>query len=43
MKAEMENQIKWLTKWNKYPTFDNVEFVVSEGMVINDSYDGKYK
>jgi GT2 family glycosyltransferase len=43
IKAERENQVKWLTKWNKYPTFDNMEFVVSEGMVINNSYSGKYK
>jgi len=43
IKAERENQSKWLTKWNKYPTFDNMEFVVSEGMVINNSYNGKHK
>ena len=38
IKAERDNQKKWLTKWNKYPEFDQVEFVKSDGMFINKDY-----
>ena len=38
IKAERDNQKKWLTKWNKYPEFDEVEFVKSDGMFINKDY-----
>ena len=43
IKAEIENERKWLTKWNKYPEKDEVEFVKSEGMKIIESYEGKYR
>ena len=43
IKAEKENQEKWLTKWNKWPEYDEVEFVKSEGMEIITSYEGKHK
>tara|TARA_Y100001963_G_C6718508_1_gene417953 strand:- start:234 stop:1088 length:855 start_codon:yes stop_codon:yes gene_type:complete len=34
IEAEQNNQRKWITKWNKYPEFDEVEFVKAEGMKI---------
>ena len=43
IKAETENTKKWLTKWNKYPEKDEVEFVKSEGMKVIESYEGKNK
>ena len=43
IKAERENSRKWLTKWNKYPENDEVEFVKAEGMKIIESYEGKHK
>ena len=43
IKAELENRKKWFTKWNKWPEYDEVEFVKSEEMKIIESYEGKYK
>ena len=43
IKAERENSRNWLTKWNKYPENDEVEFVKAEGMKIIESYEGKHK
>ena len=34
IKSEQVNQQKWLTKWNKLPSNDNMEFVSSKGMYI---------
>ena len=43
MEAEQNNQTKWITKWNKYPEFDNLEFVKSDNMKIIENYGGKHK
>jgi GT2 family glycosyltransferase len=43
IKSEQDNARKWLTKWNKYPENDEVQFVKSSGMKILDSYQGHYK
>lgn len=43
LKAEKENSQKWLTKWNRYPYFDNNGMIQKEGMEILSSYKGKYK
>jgi len=34
IKYEQENKKKWLTKWNKFPIFDSIGFVSSNGMQI---------
>jgi len=41
--AEIKNYQKWLTKWNKYPTFDNVGMIQKDNMKIIDSYKGNYR
>lgn len=41
--AEIKNCKKWLTKWNKYPTFDNVGMIQKDNMEIIDSYKGNYR
>ena len=41
--AEKRNQQKWLTKWNKYPTFDSNGSISAEGMFIIDSYKDVFK
>jgi GT2 family glycosyltransferase len=43
IKAEKDNAVKWLSKWNKYPSFDKNLSILSEGMFIIDSYKEKYK
>ena len=41
--AEIKNYQKWLTKWNKYPTFDNVGMIQKDNMKIINSYKGNYR
>ena len=41
--AEIKNCKKWLTKWNKYPTFNNVGMIQKDNMEIIDSYKGNYR
>ena len=43
IKAEKDNAIKWLSKWNKYPSFDKNSSILPEGMSIIDSYKENYK
>jgi GT2 family glycosyltransferase len=43
IKAEKDNAIKWLSKWNKYPSFDENSSILPEGMSIIDSYKENYK
>jgi GT2 family glycosyltransferase len=43
IEAEQNNQKKWITKWNKYPEFDELEFVKSNNMEIIKEYEGKHK
>jgi GT2 family glycosyltransferase len=43
IEAEKNNEIKWLTKWNKYPTFDSNGSISAEGMFIIDSYKDVFK
>ena len=43
IEAEKNNEIKWLTKWNKYPTFDSNGSISTEGMFIIDSYKDIFK
>jgi GT2 family glycosyltransferase len=42
-KSEHENNQKWLTKWNKYPTFDSNGSISTKGMFIIDSYKNDFK
>ena len=41
--SERNNFQKWLTKWNKYPTFDSNGLIESKNMSINKSYKDKYR
>jgi len=43
IKAEKDNSIKWLSKWNRYPSFDKNSSILPEGMFIINSYKEKYK
>ena len=43
IESEHNNAQKWLTKWNKYPTFDNNGLIKSENMSINKSYKDNYR
>ena len=43
IESEKNNKKKWLTKWNKYPTFDNNGLIKSENMNINESYKDNYR
>ena len=43
IEAEKRNQQKWLTKWNKYPTFDNNGMIQKDNMSIINSYKDTYK
>ena len=43
IESEKHNAQKWLTKWNKYPTFDNNGLIESKNMSINESYKGNYR
>ena len=43
IESEKHNAQKWLTKWNKYPTFDNNGLIESKSMSINGSYKDNYR
>tara|TARA_Y100001972_G_scaffold88129_1_gene107797 strand:+ start:54 stop:920 length:867 start_codon:yes stop_codon:yes gene_type:complete len=43
IEAEKNNAQKWLTKWNRYPTFDSNGLIKSENMNINESYKDNYR
>ena len=43
IESENINSKKWITKWNKYPMFDNNGLIKPEGMNINKSYKDKYR
>ncbi len=43
IKAEKINRQKWLTKWNKYPIFNNMGMILKDNMSIINSYKDKYR
>ena len=43
IEAEKRNQQKWLTKWNKYPIFDNNGMIQKDNMSIINSYKDTYR
>lgn len=43
IESERKNTQKWLTKWNKYPTFDSNGMIQKHNMSILNSYKDKYK
>ena len=43
IEAEKRNQQKWLTKWNKYPTFDSKGMIQKDNMSIINSYKDTYR
>jgi GT2 family glycosyltransferase len=42
-KSEFLNQQKWLTKWNRYPSFDENGLITPEGMEIINTYKNNYR
>lgn len=42
-KSELVNSKKWLTKWNKYPEFDQNGSIISQGMFITKNYTDIYR
>ena len=42
IESERKNTQKWLTKWNKYPTFDSNGMIQKHNMSILNSYKDKY-
>ena len=43
IESERENYKKWLTKWNKYPSFDGIGMIQKNNMEIIDSYKDNYR
>lgn len=43
LEAEKVNAQKWLTKWNKYPTFSKDGMIQKDNMLIIDSYKEAYR
>jgi GT2 family glycosyltransferase len=43
LEAERRNSKKWLTKWNKYPTFDKIGMIKKDNMSIINSYKDNYR
>tara|TARA_R110002153_G_scaffold185019_1_gene338191 strand:- start:17869 stop:18735 length:867 start_codon:yes stop_codon:yes gene_type:complete len=43
LESERQNASKWLTKWNKYPTFNSNGMIQKDNMNIINSYKDNYK